>query len=80
MTTEIVFWFILYALVIAVYYMTGKMMWKKWNYLGSVWKIFYILLILLPGAGPLPILLLLYLDVGVQDHTQSLQHHYPLHP
>jgi hypothetical protein len=70
MATEIVFMIILFALIIALYYNTGKMLWKKWKYLGSIWKLFYVLLILLPGAGPIPILVLLYLDVGVQEQNR----------
>jgi hypothetical protein len=62
-------------LVVALYIWTIMRLWSKWDTLTDVWKVLYALMFLIPGIGPIPILILLVLNVGVDksetDDTQE---------
>jgi uncharacterized membrane protein len=61
-------------LIIALYVWTFIVLARKWRYLTPAGVFLYVVLgLLCPGVGPVPILILLYLDVGVdQFHSRRM--------
>jgi hypothetical protein len=54
-------------LIIALYVWAWKRLRAKWDQLDPFWAVMYCLMFFLPGVGPVPLLFLLYLNVGVNQ-------------
>ena len=54
----------------------GFTLFTRWSDLTDMWKLLYFVMVLLfPGIGPVMVLLLLYYDVGIKDHNKTNSSH-----